>query len=150
MELGRLRTTGLDIWNIQVIELVSLCQKKSWLKWSVKYPDPITTGFPPLPRFPKERLWELLCMTKCLGHKLALFSLAHNSIISFNLVQICHKASYLSSVLCVCLPQSGLNLSILILFQMPLSLCWMSHLLFPASANRPSAFYWQVMLPHST
>jgi hypothetical protein len=89
-------------------------------------------------------LWK-----KCLGHKLWLtLQLACNLTNPSILFYECHMAGYLSSVSCICLlrvwnkyPPAPDSIPEF------LSPCWKTHLQSPASANRPSDFYWQVMLP---
>lgn len=91
-------------------------------------------------------------MNKCLCHNFGSFLLAYNSINPFTLsyewtwlaTSLQFHASVSSEFLakgdsfpCLTLSQSS-------------SLYQNSHLLFPAPANRPSAFYWQMMIPHST
>jgi hypothetical protein len=91
-------------------------------------------------------------MNKCIGHKLWLVLwLAYNLINLCILFYECHMAGYLSSVSCVCLLRVlGEFLPMAHYFLEFLSPYGNSQSLFPSSANRPSAFYWQVILPHST
>ena len=93
-----------------------------------------------------------LFMNKYLGHRLWLvFWQAHSLINLLILFDECHMAGYVSRVSCVCLLRvQGESFSMPDSIPKFLSSHWNSYLLFPASDNRPSAFYWQVMLSYST